>query len=164
MYGFGPSGVATDGGVFSIGLDGSNFQVLHAFGTNGVQDGLVQFDPQVLGLPPYLPGGLTAVNGVLYGTTGYSGAFPGIGPGEVFRINPDGSGFKIVHTFEPLPGDGAYPFGDLTLIGNTLYGTTTNGEFLGGGTIYAITVPEPSSWLLAAMAAAALVPLMRKRQ
>ena len=88
-------------GVYSIGIDGSNYQVLHTF--TGA-DGLVQYLPA----PTYvifqdLPGGLTAVGNVLYGTTGYTAYdnpnFQDGGPGEVFRINMDGTGFQIVHSF-----------------------------------------------------------------
>jgi uncharacterized repeat protein (TIGR03803 family) len=45
----------------------------------------------------------------------------GSGGGTVFRVNADGTGFAILHSFTPAPG-GDY-VNILTLSGNTLYGT-----------------------------------------
>src|SRR5689334_5400057 len=68
-------------------------------------------------------------NVVLYGvaqeggTNGRSSGF-----GTVFKLNPDGNGYAIVHSFDPSAGDGKYPNSAL-VIGNdgALYGSTEFG-------------------------------------
>ena len=47
--------------------------------------------------------------------------------GTVFKINGDGTGFGILHSFTGTTTDGAQPFGTLTVVGSTLYGTTGAG-------------------------------------
>ena len=59
------------------------------------------------------------------------------GQGVVFRMNIDGSGFTILHSFVPSTGDGWDPLGSLTLVGSTLYGMTHFGGG-GAGTIFEI--------------------------
>lgn len=119
-------GTATGGGanyvgcVYSVQTDGSNYADLHDFnGTDGQT-------PQ---------GGLILSGGVLYGTTAAGGTH---GYGTVFSIKPDGSLFTNMHNFNNSDGNNPYG-GQLTLIGNTLYGTTyQGGGFYGGGVIYSI--------------------------
>jgi uncharacterized repeat protein (TIGR03803 family) len=98
---FGPS---KSGTVFSMNLDGSDFQVLHAFvdapGGNG----------------PWA--GLTLIDSVLYGTT-----HGGIGTGgSVFSINLDGTNFQTLHTFNT--SDAVGPIGELIVSNSVLYGVT----------------------------------------
>ena len=60
-----------------------------------------------------------------------------------FPLNTDGAGYAVVHSFSA--SEGSHPIGSsLALDGNTLYGTTTSGGAYNYGTIFAITVPEPS--------------------
>ena len=59
------------------------------------------------------------------------------GQGVIFRMNTDGSGFTLLHTFVAATGDGWSPLGSLTLVGNTLYGMTRQGGG-GAGTIFEI--------------------------
>lgn len=72
---------------------------------------------------------IQATDGALYGTTYYGGANQ---VGGVFKLNTDGTGFVLLHSFStPASGgvvDGAYPAADL-LEGNdgALYGTTSSG-------------------------------------
>jgi hypothetical protein len=42
----------------------------------------------------------------------------------VFRVNMDGNGYTDLHSFAAGAGDGAYPWGSLTLANGTLYGMT----------------------------------------
>jgi uncharacterized repeat protein (TIGR03803 family) len=78
------------------------------------------------GASPY--SGLTALNGILYGTTKAGG---GGGAGTVFKITRRGVE-SIVHTF--LGGsDGAAPVSSMTSLGGTLYGTTSQGGGTGCG-------------------------------
>jgi len=97
-----------NGNIFSINIDGTNYTSLHNFnGTDGKN-----------------PNGTLILSGnVLYGMSalGGGGTYP---PGNIFKINTDGSGFQVI--FASLNGSQYYtwPYGSLTLIGNVLYGKT----------------------------------------
>ena len=54
----------------------------------------------------------------------------------MFAVNTDGTGFTNVHSFNG--SDGAGSTAALILSGSTLYGTTTSGGTLGGGTVFAV--------------------------
>ncbi len=78
-------------------------------------------------------------DGTLYGTASQNG---GGGPGSVFKVNPDGTGFTILKQF-PRDPIGVYPFpegsdpeGSLVVAGATLYGTTAGGGTNGCGTVF----------------------------
>jgi uncharacterized repeat protein (TIGR03803 family) len=79
--------------------------------------------------------------GVLYGTASQGGI---AGGGTVFKVNADGTGFKILHSFSPPnqntgdPGDGAFPLGGLVLAQGTLYGTTFAGGTGNAGTLFKV--------------------------
>ena len=131
--------------LFSMNLDGSNFQILHSFDNDGIEP----------------TAGLTLVGSTLYGTgTGGSSAL-----GKLFSINLDGSNFQILHSF--TDAEGSNPTG-LTLVGSTLFGATqytgtdANG-FDTGGTIFAYTIPEPSTLVLATLGGLALLAHRRPR-
>jgi len=74
--------------------------------------------------------------GNLYGTTMFDGGK--ISLGVVFKVTPQGTE-SVLHTF--LGGsDGAHPKGSLISDGKgNLYGTTSSGEGLHGGTVFRIT-------------------------
>lgn len=74
--------------------------------------------------------------GNLYGTTMFDGGF--ISEGVVFKVTPQGTE-SVLHTF--LGGsDGAHPKGSLIADSSgNLYGTTSSGEHLSGGTVFKIT-------------------------
>ena len=73
-------------------------------------------------------------NGTLYGET--FDAKPDTSWGTIFAINPDGTGFTNLFTFNYT--NGAFPEGGLILSGNTLYGTTSQGVN-GYGTVFQLT-------------------------
>ena len=93
------------------------------------------------GANPYA--GFVLAGNTLYGTTYKCGSG---GNGEVFKINQDGTGFTILHSFTVGTGnyiyttnsDGANPYAGLILSGNTLYGTATAGGLNGSGTVFAV--------------------------
>jgi uncharacterized repeat protein (TIGR03803 family) len=114
-------GMYSYGTVFSLTTNGQNFTNVHVF--SGLSSG---------GLYPY--GGVIIAGNVLYGTTWEGGAD---GYGTVFSMNPDGTGYTILHSFT-YDTDGGYPYGGLILAGNTLYGTTEYGGIYGCGTIFSI--------------------------
>ena len=81
---------------------------------------------------------LLAVGSTVFGTTFEGG---GDNEGVVFSMNADGSNYQVLHTFTGSSTDGAYPMGNLTLVGSTLYGTTSGGGDSPngyGGTVYSI--------------------------
>jgi uncharacterized repeat protein (TIGR03803 family) len=120
LYGFGC------GTVFKITTAGVE-SVLHSFVS--APDG----DPE---------GGLTNVNGVLYGTTQYGGA---AGWGTVFEITTSGAE-SILHSF--VSGrDGGYPLAGLTNVNGVLYGTTFYGGKWSDGTVFEITTSGAESVL-----------------
>ncbi len=114
-------GDSDDGTIFSIGVDGSNFTLLHEF-TGADEEG-------------HLPSGDVILSGsTLYGMTSFTG---GVALGTIFSIGTDGSGFTLLHEFVGSPDDGSYPSGSLTLSGSTLYGMTYGGGD-DHGTIFSI--------------------------
>jgi uncharacterized repeat protein (TIGR01451 family) len=123
LYGMSSAGGARGGGtIFRLHGDGSDFAVLHSFaGYPG--DGLA---PQ---------GSLLAQGGVLFGMTSQGGASF---LGSVFRINPDGSGFEILHSFAGFPGDGSSPYGSLAASNGALFGMTSLGGTSDSGVIFRI--------------------------
>jgi hypothetical protein len=46
--------------------------------------------------------------------------------GALFSIGTDGANFDLITSFTDST-DGGYPFGDVTLIGNAIYGMTSQG-------------------------------------
>ena len=109
--------------IFRINVDGSHFQTLHAF-AGGTADG---GDPR---------GSLTVHGEALFGMTCYGGANSN---GTIFKINKDGTGFALLHSFQSGDAEnGTYPVGSLSLVGETLYGMTPNGGVHGKGTLFGI--------------------------
>ncbi len=118
------------GTVFSITTSGKEY-ILHGFGASG--DGA------------YPNGGLTYVNGTLYGTTVYGGTGSCSvfysGCGTVYSITPSGAE-TVLYKFNS--GSGVEPYAGLLNVKGTLYGTTENGGANGGGangegTVFSIT-------------------------
>ncbi|MGB2661723.1 MAG: choice-of-anchor tandem repeat GloVer-containing protein [Candidatus Omnitrophota bacterium] len=121
LYGMTNSGgVDGCGTIFSVGNDGSNFTTLYEF------DGLD-------GSSPF--GDLILDSGVLYGMTNEDETNEA---GTIFSIGTDGSDFTVLHGFSELTDNGAMPYGDLILVGDTLYGMTRYGGVYNYGTIFSI--------------------------
>jgi uncharacterized repeat protein (TIGR03803 family) len=138
-------GVTTDGGgtgygtLFKLGIDGSNFTLLHTFrGTcvNSTCDG-------------QLPAGsLILYNDTLYGTTMYAGAS---GNGIVYSIKVDGTHFDSLYNI-PNPANltnlynpyGEVPFCGVILISNLLYGTTEFGGDYNYGILFSLSLDPPA--------------------
>jgi len=73
-------------------------------------------------------------SGNLYGVTSGGGAF---GAGIVFKLDTSGHE-TVLHTFTNS-GDGGYPFAGLIIdSSNNLYGTTSQGGAIGGGTVFKV--------------------------
>ena len=106
--------------VFSVTTSGAE-QVLHDFeggGTNQNQDG------------GYPYAGLTAMNGLLYGTTLSGGRHSEScrygGCGTVFEMSLSGSQYRVMYRFRGGK-DGVGPNASLVARNSKLYGTTNNG-------------------------------------
>jgi uncharacterized repeat protein (TIGR03803 family) len=96
--------------ALNVGTDTTpTYTVLHSF-TGGSDDGQCP------------SGDLTLCGSSLYGMTYQGGSSD---RGTVFRINKDGTGFTILHSFIGGTGDGLNPLGSLRLSGSTLYGMTS---------------------------------------
>jgi uncharacterized repeat protein (TIGR03803 family) len=123
-------GNSTNGTVFKINTDGTGFASLHSFSPS-----FGQINSE--GANPYAS--LIISSNTLYGTAQNGGSS---GNGTLFKINNDGTGFAVLHTFTPTPSltnaDGANPYSHLIISGNTLYGTTQKGGYLGGGAVFKV--------------------------
>jgi uncharacterized repeat protein (TIGR03803 family) len=178
LYGTTASGGNSNrGGVYRIKPDGTGYQVLRLF--TGGTDGQSPNDI------------LTVVGTKLYGTTnstifsmntdgtGYEKITSSVGDSpllavggklygakgkQVFSLDMTTKALEILH--QGVTGDGFSPSSGLVLVGNSLYGASSNGGAHGEGMIYAIplVVPEPSSIVLAACALAALSAFAYRRR
>ncbi len=125
LYGTTYKGGLSNGVVFAVQTDGSDYRVLKYFsaltgsGTNG--DGAAPI------------AGLTLSGDVLYGVTVGGGAGAA---GNVFKLKTNGSAFVNLHDF--AYSDGAFPRNALLLDGSTLYGTTAAGGVSNEGTIFIV--------------------------
>ena len=132
--GFGENGV-----IFSLNTDGSGFTVLHHF---------TAVDPSTRtnsdGARPVA--NLLLAGGTLYGTAAAGGSSTS---GTVFSIGAGGGQFQTLYSFAAVNAgngtntDGAYPVGDLLLVGNSLYGTTFAGGPAAAGTVFSVALPVP---------------------
>ena len=116
-------GESNKGTVFGLNPNGSGYTNLHNF------TGITGFD----GSSPWA-GLYQGLDGALYGTTqtGGSNDF-----GIVFRINPNGSAYQILHHFRGGTNDASTVYGSLVQGSDSmLYGTTYFGGTNNLGTIF----------------------------
>jgi uncharacterized repeat protein (TIGR03803 family) len=134
IYGTASGGAGEIGSVFGMNLDGSSFTNLQIF-TNSTPS------LQCKGLLGNL---IEGADSALYGTA-FHGGQPGLG--AVFKVNKDGSGFAMLHSFSPFSpnADGRNPAAGLTRgESNLLYGVSLNGSALASptatnrGTVFSI--------------------------
>jgi len=118
----GPDYMTAYGAVVKVETDGTGFAVIHTF-AGGVDDGRA----------PYY-GAMTLDGSVLYGMTVCGGDDD---KGTVFKVNTDGTGYSLLHEFGAA-SDGAKPYGQPTLVGNTLYGMTYDGGAHNKGTVFKV--------------------------
>jgi uncharacterized repeat protein (TIGR03803 family) len=115
----------------------ASYEILHSFMGNsnaGIVDGANPYSPL-----------MQAPDGNFYGTTYLGGAMAGGGAGSVFKMDNTGK-ITILHSFVTVAiGDGANPYGGLTLAkdGN-FYGTTysalgVTGSGQNGGVVFRIS-------------------------
>lgn len=122
LYGTTRSGGTNSWGtVFKVSTSGTGYKLLHVF-TN-TPDGV---EPLA---------GLATDGNFLFGATTLGGN--GSGAGMLFRMDTNGGGYTVLHTFTNTP-DGANPYATLALNGSVLYGTTFNGGMYGRGSVFSI--------------------------
>ncbi len=127
LYGTTFQGGANNAGVvFKVNPDGSGNGPIYSLESNRVSPG---------GLSN--PSGLIqTTGGAMYGTSGHGTN----GDGSVFRINPDGTGYAVLYSFDHTFG-GAYSPTAALIQGRDsfLYGTTQFGGILGDGCVFRIS-------------------------
>jgi uncharacterized repeat protein (TIGR03803 family) len=131
LYGTTEDGGSSDSGtVFVVNTDSTDFTLLHDFSA-----GLgPMFGPATNsdGLHPHAT--LLLSGNTLYGTTELGG---GLGAGNVFAVNTDGTGFTNLHSFR-RGSDGGFPQAGLVLCNGSLCGTTADWGDGGWGTIFTV--------------------------
>ena len=133
-------GVNNLGTMFSMNVDGTGFTILHSFGTG--TDGR---SPS---------GDLTIIGSKLFGATASGGT--GDGVGTIFSINTDGTDYSLFYSVL-RDKDGTQPRGGVVLSGGTLFETTFEGQFVNAGAVISLPIPEPSTFVLAALSGLALL-------
>lgn len=125
LYGTTVSGAGElEGTVFRLNPDGGGFLVLHVFGKTP-EDGTTPFAELLEGS-----------DGALYGTTHLGG---GSNQGTVFTLQKNGTGYRVLHSFDGTVGDGATPFsGVIEGTDGGLYGVTHYGGSADLGTVYCL--------------------------
>jgi uncharacterized repeat protein (TIGR03803 family) len=143
---------ATNGTVFRMRTDGTGFQVLHSFsaGTESPTNNYGYYTNSEGSFPLRI----ILSGNTLYGSTASGGSG---GSGTLFGLNIDGTGFKVIHSFEPWTpswnsrfntnGDGTAAV-SLVFSGNTLYGAAQTGGLDGNGTIFALDTSGTSFQVL----------------
>jgi uncharacterized repeat protein (TIGR03803 family) len=125
LYGTTYKGGNSNGVVFAVQTDGSDYRVLKYFpNLNGIGTNSDGAAPVA---------GLTLSGSTLYGVTVGGGAGAA---GNVFKLETNGAAFMNLHDF--IYSDGGFPGRPLLLNGSMLYGTTAAGGISNKGTTFMI--------------------------
>src|ERR1044071_1967436 len=125
-------GSFNDGTVFRLAKDGSVFTLLHEFNSARLD-----------GKSPLGAVG-EGTDGVLYGTTVGGGAFATPLEGTVYRLNKDGTGYCVLHSFGGDQANPAYVTSSLIQASDgSFYGTSKFGGAFGYGTVFRLTPVIP---------------------
>ena len=123
LYGTTETGGSKNRGtVFAFSITSGRERVIYTFGSYK-GDGL------------YPVADLTNLHGILYGTTLKGGSYSA---GTAFKVLRKSGRQTTIHSFGGGP-DGAFPAAGLTFAQGSLYGTTTGGGTLDGGTVFVMT-------------------------
>jgi uncharacterized repeat protein (TIGR03803 family) len=136
LYGVTPAGGANGTGtIFRMRRDGTDFQVLHAFaGINYFTGFTKSFTHD--GAFPSSSLLLDIDSGYLYGVTRYGGDS---GNGTVYRLQPDGTGFQTIYSFEPSNGwISGVPIGGATDTSNCHGGLPVGRPIIANGILFGI--------------------------
>jgi uncharacterized repeat protein (TIGR03803 family) len=113
------------GFVFKVDTNGSNYALVHTFGPASNEGA------------PYA--GVTLSGTMLLGTTSDGGIS---NMGTIFKVNTDGSGYNLLHSF--TDSDGASPYSHLALSGSTIYGTAVYGGSAHAGVVFSLSLAPPT--------------------
>jgi uncharacterized repeat protein (TIGR03803 family) len=124
-------GTGDKGCIYSIRKDGTGFTIIYSFPITGYQ-----------GSRPH--GSLALHRDTFYGLTRNGGHNDA---GVIFRVNPDGKQFTVLHRFsdpanKAIKDDGVEPYGSLTVGDDALYGMTRRGG-KGGGVLFRYQLQNP---------------------
>ena len=109
------------GTLYSLGTDGSNYQILHNFGSV-TGDGTMPIAFELNG-------------STLTGVTPYGGSHQA---GTVYKISTSGSGYQILYNFGATATDGIMPSYLLPIAGSTFYGSCASGGVNNAGILFKI--------------------------
>ncbi|MGA2174949.1 MAG: choice-of-anchor tandem repeat GloVer-containing protein [Verrucomicrobiota bacterium] len=113
-------------GFWGAGQAQTNFQIVKSFGFPALSTGASPQAQMILGS-----------DGALYGVTASGGSNA---QGVVFRINTNGTGYQVLHSFAGGTNDGSGPAAELLQASDgLLYGTTGSGGTNGSGVIYGMS-------------------------
>ncbi len=127
LYGTALYGGLNDNGViFKISLSGVNYSPIHIFNGSDTD-----------GAQPH--SGVILVNNVFYGITAKGGTH---GNGTLYKINPNGTDFSVLHSFHNSTGDDSH--GRLTIgsDGHTLFGMTRTGGSANLGVVFSFDLSD----------------------
>jgi uncharacterized repeat protein (TIGR03803 family) len=99
----------------------------------------------------YPTGDLLISGSTVFGTTSRGGKSD---YGTVFKMQTDGSGFTLLHSFSGGTADGREPAGSLIISGSTLYGMTPYGGTQDRGTVFRMGIDGSGFALLHSFAGA----------
>ncbi len=115
-------GANASGTVYKLNQDGGGYQIMRNFGASN-EDGVTPFSHLIEGS-----------DGLLYGTT-YEGGSNAVG--TVFKLDKDGFGYTLLHTFNRILGDSQNPLGALMEgSDHSLYGTSARGGTEDAGSVF----------------------------
>jgi uncharacterized repeat protein (TIGR03803 family) len=117
-------GINSDGNIFSIDTNGSNYKDRWNFDGGGDTNGSNPWGELLLSGRVFL--GMTARGGVNTA-------------GNIFRIDTDGTRYHDIWNFNPILNGGT-PYGDVTLSGVVLYGMASVGGHYDDGVVFADTL------------------------
>jgi uncharacterized repeat protein (TIGR03803 family) len=141
--------LADEGVIFRFNVDTNQYEVIHDFSLS-IGDGAKPNSAMLVA-----PDG--SLYGIAHGTEIWGG--PGYEYGTLYRLDPDGSNFEVLHTFDSM-ANGDTPMRSLVLLDDALYGTTAFGGIgagEGNGTVWTYAVPEPSGLTHIAFAGVAVI-------
>jgi len=112
--------------IFSVQSDGTHYRVVSTFSPGLPMISATDTVPRV-----WLTSG---TDGFLYGALSRPG---GTGDELIFRVRPDGTGFRAIHSFSGIAQDGRQPTGELLLLpGGALTGVTAQGGKANLGAVF----------------------------